>query len=330
MKFSIVVPIYRVEAFLQQCIESVLEQTYQDWECILVDDGSPDRCPHLCDEYATKDNRIRVVHKVNGGLVSARQAGTEVAQGNYMVCLDGDDWLAPDCLEKFAGAIDLYKPDVICCGKIDAKPDSHKNSPITGYRTEYYSRDDIDNEIMPSLVESEYCQSFPTSIWAKAYKMDLYREEQMAVSPQIKIGEDICVTKPFIAKACSMYVMQECLYYYRMNPDSMTKEKKPFNLDNYRWRYNHLEARMDTSVFDLHRQICRSTAHGLFNALVSQFYRKENVRKIRKDVLLALDEKIYKECIKQAKFKGPFIAKLMMLALKYRLTSLMWLYSKLK
>ena len=93
--FSVIVPVYNVEEYLSKCIESVLGQTYTQFELILVNDGSTDNCGKICDEYAAKDRRIRVVHKENGGLVSARQKGAGEATGDYVCCLDGDDWLAP-------------------------------------------------------------------------------------------------------------------------------------------------------------------------------------------------------------------------------------------
>lgn len=92
MRFSIIVPIYKVELYLRQCINSVLNQSYKDFELILVDDGSPDNCPIICDEYASRDIRVKVIHKSNGGLSDARNVGLDVAQGEYVLFLDSDDW----------------------------------------------------------------------------------------------------------------------------------------------------------------------------------------------------------------------------------------------
>ena len=100
MVFSVIVPIYNIEKYLTRCIDSVLAQTFSDYELILVDDGSPDNCPVICDEYAAKDARIKVIHKQNGGLVSARQAGIRIACGDYVFHLDGDDAILPDALES--------------------------------------------------------------------------------------------------------------------------------------------------------------------------------------------------------------------------------------
>ena len=99
-KVSIVVPIYNVEKYLEQCIDSIINQTLKDIEIILVDDGSPDNCPQICDDYAKKDSRIKVVHKKNGGLSSARNAGIEVATGDYIGFVDSDDYIELDMYEK--------------------------------------------------------------------------------------------------------------------------------------------------------------------------------------------------------------------------------------
>lgn len=102
---SILVPVYKVEPYLRRCIDSVLIQVFQEWELILVDDGSPDNCPAICDEYAKKDKRIKIIHKQNGGLVSARLAGFQNARGEFLIFLDSDDWLLPDALSVLYKAI---------------------------------------------------------------------------------------------------------------------------------------------------------------------------------------------------------------------------------
>lgn len=128
--FSIVVPVYKVESYLPQCIESILSQTYTDFELILVDDGSPDNCGKICDAYAAQDNRIRVIHKENGGVTSARLAGAEAAVGEYIVCIDGDDWISPDYLSNFAECIREYAPDIVCCGFVEAYDNRTITRPI--------------------------------------------------------------------------------------------------------------------------------------------------------------------------------------------------------
>lgn len=114
MKLSIIVPVYRVEKYLRQCVDSVLNQSFRDWELILVDDGSPDACPQICDEYAAQDPRVKVIHKANGGLSSARNAGTEAATGDYVLFLDSDDWLSrADAVELLVRRVAVSGADVV-------------------------------------------------------------------------------------------------------------------------------------------------------------------------------------------------------------------------
>ena len=98
--FSVVVPVYGVEEYLDRCVESILSQSFNDFELVLVDDGSPDNCPAMCDRYAEKDSRVKVLHKANGGLCSARNAGLTVATGEYIVPVDSDDWIDRDALQR--------------------------------------------------------------------------------------------------------------------------------------------------------------------------------------------------------------------------------------
>ena len=97
---SVIVPVYKVEPYLARCIDSILAQTFTDFELILIDDGSPDNCGRICDEYSQKNNRIQVIHKENGGLSSARNAGMEICKGDYIYFIDSDDWIEPDMYEK--------------------------------------------------------------------------------------------------------------------------------------------------------------------------------------------------------------------------------------
>lgn len=113
---SVVVPVYKVEKYLDKCVQSILAQTYKDFELILVDDGSPDKCSQLCDEYAKKDSRVRVLHKKNGGLSDARNVGTSIANGEWITYIDSDDYVANDYLEVLVTLIDKYNADIALVG----------------------------------------------------------------------------------------------------------------------------------------------------------------------------------------------------------------------
>lgn len=112
---TVIVPVYKVEAYLDRCVQSIVDQCYQKLEVILVDDGSPDRCPEMCDAWAEKDSRIRVIHKENGGLSDARNAGMAVATGEYISFIDSDDWIAPEMLERLVKALERDDSDIAAC-----------------------------------------------------------------------------------------------------------------------------------------------------------------------------------------------------------------------
>ena len=327
--YSIVVPIYNVEEFLKECIESLINQIYTNIEIILVDDGSPDGSPKMCDDYAKLDKRIRVVHKKNGGLVSARKAGAEVATGDYLICVDGDDYVTTDMVEKFNNIISEYKCDVACCSYFVGDVNNPYNIP---YASGYYNKNDLVEKIYPSLIEDADCNSFPNSLWAKVYKKDLYLQEQLSLDNTIKIGEDLACTKPIIAKADSMYLLNEPLYFYRINFNSMTKNRKPFNWSVPKAIYNHLFERLKDIEFDFSDQMNRNCVHNVFNVAVSQFYQKDKTTKeIKKEIQQNISScDIYSSSLEKAFYKKCFIGKLMLFALRRKKYCLLKIYSKVK
>ncbi|MCC8015166.1 MAG: glycosyltransferase family 2 protein [Eubacterium sp.] len=113
---SVIIPVYKVENYLRECLDSVINQTYKNLEIILVDDGSPDKCPYICDEYALNDSRIKVVHKQNGGLSDARNAGVNIANGKYIVFVDSDDYIEIDMIEILYSTAEKYAADIVECG----------------------------------------------------------------------------------------------------------------------------------------------------------------------------------------------------------------------
>jgi len=326
--FSIVVPIYNIERYIEQCILSIINQTYTDFEVILVDDGSTDGCPRICDKYAKCDSRIKVIHKKNGGLVSARQAGANKAIGKYIICVDGDDWISKDYLERFAEIIDKYAPDVICCGAIWVYKDKEVKKYV-GIDSGYYDRKRIENDIFPILIERKDGGYFAPSIWAKAFRHELYKKQQQLINKFITIGEDIACVKPTLYHSQSMYVIDDCLYYYRQTPSSMTKNKKSFDWNGPRLIGQHLENQIDMNVCDFQEQVYRNVVHNLFNVAVSQFNKDEPFSMIAKDIKEHIEESYYKNAIEKCRFTS-IKGLLASIALKCKLTFLMYIYNCLK
>ena len=226
VELSVIVPIFNVEKYLPQCVESILNQTYNKLEIILVDDGSTDSCGAMCNDYAKRDKRVKVLHKNNGGLVSARKAGIEIAQGNYITYVDGDDWLSPNTYEVLMRYILETKADIVTAGFIEdfrtvqrnyidtMKPGYYNNELLYKYfyHTMLYDKSTGDSGIRPN-------------VWSKIFSREVIFDCQMSVDERINYGEDMACTYPALLKAQSIYVTDKCLYHYRRRADSITGEK---------------------------------------------------------------------------------------------------------
>lgn len=185
-KISILVPIYNVEAYLQRCINSVLVQDFQDWEMILVNDGSPDNCSQICDDNATTDKRIRVIHKKNGGLISARLAGFKEAKGAYLMFLDSDDLLTNGALGKLYQTALAGDYDMVRGEGVRLTPANH-TFPLEKYKIGY---SDVLGHI--AFLKNIYLGHAAPYLWGALYKRSLFSEKTFTVSMEqgITLGED--------------------------------------------------------------------------------------------------------------------------------------------
>lgn len=226
MLFSVIVPIYKIEKYLSRCIESVLKQTFEDFELILVDDGSPDNCPAICDEYAKKDARIKVIHKENGGLVSARQAGIKVATGEYVFHLDGDDAVCEDALESAFDIIKDKHPDIVSFS-YKSCVDGNVCEVIDDLADEgLYDKNDMIAKIYPNLLSNKNMKKLFYFLWGKAIKRELATKHQLNVNTAISLGEDLsCITPCYLEAEC-VYMSRKAIYLYTIRNDSITNDFK--------------------------------------------------------------------------------------------------------
>ncbi len=326
MLFSIVVPIYKVEKYLKCCVESILTQSYDDFELILVDDGSPDNCPQMCDEYAEKDKRVKVVHKENGGHSSARRAGLKIAQGDYIIFIDSDDYVSTDYLETFALPIQEKGADVVCMGGMLFSQTNQIAQPLC-CRTGFYDRAKMENEIFPILIEDVYGKNISASIWAKAFKKELIVPVLEKIDSRIIIGEDLICSKTCIFMAQSLYISDKNLYFYRENPQSLTRSKKVRTWIELDLRVKAIQETFEDKAFA--PQLYRATVRVLFNVVLSQFNREEKIKVIVQDIKENLNNEYYKQAIKNCKTKDKKL-QFARFALKHKLFWLIRLYNKVK
>ena len=216
VKISILVPVYNVEQYLPRCIESVLVQDFQDWEMILVDDGSPDKSPQICDEFAEKDNRIKVIHKSNGGLPSARQVGYLNATGEYLMFLDSDDWLLPNAISILIDAIQSN-------GGYDiARSLVYRVSDNGNKWIEHYSVEKDLNEIdeFYSSLNNDFIAPY---LHSGIYRASLFSDKifQPLIDNRINVGEDWILNYYIAPKVSRVKFIDTPTYAYFLNTSSM-------------------------------------------------------------------------------------------------------------
>ncbi|WP_187117131.1 glycosyltransferase family 2 protein [Candidatus Stoquefichus massiliensis] len=210
---SVIVPIYNVEMYLDRCINSIVNQSYQNIEIILVDDGSPDNCSSMCEFWKEKDDRVVVLHKTNGGLSSARNAGIYVSHGEFLCFVDSDDFIDKTMIETMINAIYKFDSDLACCGRYVL----YDNGKIEEEFTLPKEKTISSTKAMQEMLRGTYIGE---PAWDKLYKRSLFDEIKF---PEGEINEDIVIL-PLIFKKCSRIVhVSKPLYYYCKNGESITR-----------------------------------------------------------------------------------------------------------
>ena len=222
---TIVVPVYNVEQYLDRCIESIVNQTYNNIEIILVDDGSPDNCPQMCDDWARKDNRIKVIHKENNGLGMARNSGIEIATGSYILFVDSDDYIAPQTIEKCIAEFDRMQSDVVMFGRFETYADGTiKEKPIVTDEC-YFCNEQVLNDILPGLFT--YKRATGVSSCCKMYNLNLIKDANITYKSEREIlSEDAIFNLELFYYVKSVSVIRECFYYYFKNNNSLSRGYK--------------------------------------------------------------------------------------------------------
>ena len=271
---SVIVPVYCVARYLPQCIDSILKQDYKELEVILIDDGSPDLSGQICDQYAVQDPRIVVIHKINGGAASARNAGLKIAQGEYIYFVDADDYIETGCIRKMINMFDHFQADVVECA----------------FRCLY--KNEVENivkhEDMRSYSAEEYLKRFLTDwtcglIWNKLYRHSVIDGVFFEEGHQI---DDEFFTYQVIMNASKLLVISDVLYDYRQRQSSVMNDKAKTLLRLYD-RLLFLKLRMN-SIIDRFPQLKQDFERGYLDSLLflasDPSSTPEFIRSIKKDI----------------------------------------------
>ncbi len=280
---SVIVPIYDVEAYLEQCLDSILNQTYKNLEVILVDDGSPDRCGAICDSYAVKDPRVVVIHKENSGVSDARNAGIDIAKGRYLTFVDSDDYLALDCIECLYCNLNAFCADISIT--------SHFTTKNYDW-TQFFQTPTIEiYDSESAVVETLYARKIKTSAWGKLYRKELFKEIRY---PKGKIFEDLYTTNKLFMDAKKIVWTDRIGYYYRIRSgsimrsafsmknlhmlDALDEMERTLPMENQQIAKAHASQTMECMVTIL--------AHKPGKAIVKEYGIWKRVRKYRLGVIM--------------------------------------------
>lgn len=275
---SVIVPVYKAEKYLDRCLKSITQQSYQNIEVILVDDGSPDRCPQICDEWAERDSRINVIHQKNSGVSVARNTGVFYTTGSYIMMVDSDDYLYEGMIEALYQALISCNADLAICdfekGTSDAFDfpfDVNKKYEVIGAETAL-------NRI---YVNSDYALQY-IAPWGKLYKAELFAGIKY---PEKKIFEDIYITHQILCRCQKIVILPQKLIYYYQHPHSIMNEK--FHVG----KLDYLEAlKMRISFFEEHdlSELASIAYDEYLHSLIWEYSRARDLladRKAMKDIV---------------------------------------------
>ena len=219
---SVIVPVYCTEQFLCQCVDSILQQTWKNLEVILVDDESPDKCPEICDSYAAMDKRVHVIHQKNGGVSAARNAGLDIARGEFIAFADSDDWMAPDMIETLMDACERNKTDLAFCRIVYVQEGRV-------YQTEPESPEVLSTEEM--LTDILLHRRGGVNVYNKLYRSELFQTIRFPVN--VRYEED-SVFYPLIRQANAVSYTGTANYFYRIHQDSFCRQT--FSYKQAQWK----------------------------------------------------------------------------------------------
>lgn len=252
---SIIIPVYHVEDFLDRCVESVCRQTYQNLEIILVDDGSDDNCPQICDMWSEKDDRIKVIHKQNGGLSDARNAGMKIMNGEFVYFLDSDDYIVEYAIEHMVMTMIENKSDAIAFGytKIDEAGNELSKSMFEGKNYSFESEKDKLQFIYKSLLQYK----LGWEAWNRMYRASIIRENNLWFEPNKEIfAEDRCFNLYYTLCSQNIICMSERLHYYLIRNNSIMGSQKE-------WRVNE--------AINLSKKVCAFADKKGYMFIVTKF-----------------------------------------------------------
>ena len=304
---SVIVPVYNVEDHLHKCVDSIINQTFQDFEIILVNDGSTDSSPQICEDYLKKDARIKVIHQQNEGVSVARNTGIELAEGDYITFVDSDDWLDAEMYEKMCDITRLEKTNEVVMCDFKTVKGNLKEEVTSELRPGYFSKQQIINEIYPTLVVTEDFGRIPiVSVWSCLFKRSLLVDNRLNFDAVLKYSEDYLFMANVMIKAHSYYYLKGHYYYnYLQYQESRSKKFQVAWWQNLLYLNDELAKLLkDNRDFDFTRQIKLQLLHSVLFILnsISKNQTLDIKTKIR-EIAFIINEKEVPEAFSKLSFE---------------------------
>lgn len=331
LKLSVIVPVYKAEKYLKRCLDSILGQTYRNIEVILVDDGSPDNCPQICEQYQKADKRVQVIHQPNAGVAVARNSGMEIATGDYLTFVDSDDYLEKEMYISMVQVIEKYHCDVVMCDCVKEFKD-HTELYTHDIRPGYYDRTQLRKEYYPHLLMMENVE-YPATI---SNCLCVFKNKKNVNTPfieyeqGIRYSEDLLFGARLMRQAESFYYMKgKGYYHYCMNPESATHKFVPDKWKDYQKLHMKIEEYFGSdTIFDFQYQIDLCLLFFLYNA-VGDIWKEQGLDKRKKNLMVShiLNEKKVKQMFKKIRIlKLPISNKLKVVTFLYKYR-IIWIFN---
>lgn len=280
---SVIIPVFKVEKYLKKCLDSVISQTYDNLQIIIVDDGSPDNCGKICDEYESKDARIKVIHKDNEGLCAARNDALKLVTGKWVLFVDSDDWCELDLVEKTVKAAEEKNVDILMFNPYRNMTEEQAEK-IQAFPKEFETTDkDIISGMQLSALNDRYtpmngrwCQGFP---WDKLFRASMIRDNDLKFATNVRANEDVIFNIHAFQFANKIAYIDETLYHYRYNPTSIAYKYTPDRVEIDREIYYEMYSigkKYDLSESYFEALKCRTVCNNISRWGLRCFFHKDN------------------------------------------------------
>lgn len=321
---SIIVPVYKVEQFLEKCVCSIMEQTYTNIEIILVDDGSPDNCPQICDKLAEEDCRIKVIHKKNNGVTKARIDGVNASEGEYVFFVDSDDTLEYNAIEELLHCSQKYNADISVC-QANILYENKATPQFRNVKYGYYSKDDITHLLGKNFLydTKTRCSGFPLYLWGKLYKKNLLIDK-LETGINFWYGEDMITVFSIMKELKNMYISEKTLYNYVQNSSQVTKKSIMDLFPQYIKVWEYLE-NIDVEGY-LKKQLPKRIWWSIMNVLFLHIKNSSDFKSFKIAFIAIRETPVIQKHVLKRTFLKPLAFKYTMLHILFTLKCAMLYY----